>query len=120
MRRLRNYWFTGILFIVCLILTCNPGLADDTCIFAVTADDIPPNIVLLLDNGAEMEQIVWHSSYDNSIDYTPTVASQVDVVPNGAGGNGFFNENGYGVVKHGSSYYVVKVLENLELDGGKS
>lgn len=116
MRRLLTYWFTSIFFIMCVTLTCNPGFADDTCIFAVTADDIPPNIVLLLDNGAEMEQIAWHSSFDNSIDYTPTVALQVDVVPNGAGGNGFFNENGYGVVKHGSSYYLVKVLENLELD----
>ena len=75
------------------------GLADDTCVFMVTADDIPPNIVLLLDNGAAMEQIIWHPAYDNGVDYTPAIAPQTDVVENGAAaGNGFFNDNGYSIV----------------------
>ena len=33
--------------------------------FAVTADEVPPNIVILLDNGAEMQQVAWHSGYVN-------------------------------------------------------
>jgi hypothetical protein len=32
---------------------------------AVTADEVPPNIVILLDNGAEMQQVAWHSGYVN-------------------------------------------------------
>jgi type IV pilus assembly protein PilY1 len=126
MKRLKNYWFTSILFLSCLIFMCNPGFADDTCIFMVTADDVPPNIVLLLDNGAEMEQVVWYSGYNNSTDYTPAtdgVDNDVDGVIDEAGeddvvggaGNGFFNDNGYGIVKHGGSYYLVKVLGTLEL-----
>ncbi|MEE9566915.1 MAG: PilC/PilY family type IV pilus protein, partial [Desulfobacteria bacterium] len=115
MRRLRHYWFISIFLTAYLIFLCNPGLADDTCVFAVSADDVPPNIVLLLDNGAEMEQIVWHASYDNSTDYTPNPATPTDVVPNGALGNGFFDDNGYGIVKQGSDYYLVPVLSTLEL-----
>ena len=61
----------------------NIASADDTCVFQVTADDLPPNIVILLDNGAEMEQIVWHSAYDNVIDYTPSVSEQRDVLETG-------------------------------------
>ena len=48
--------------------------ADDTCMFSVTADDVPPNIVILLDNGAEMQQVQWHATYESSIPYTPTPA----------------------------------------------
>jgi len=100
--------------------------ADDTCMFSVTADDVPPNIVILLDNGAEMQQVVWHSDYDNRLDYTPvptgpavsngsdddgdgTVdeADEDDVVKTGGSGSGFFNPNGYGVVDHGGLYYLV-------------
>lgn len=84
MKRMKHYNLTIILIMFSLIFTAYPGVADDTCVFSVTADDIPPNIVLLLDSGAEMEQIVWHSGYDNSIDYTPSVASEVDVVEIGA------------------------------------
>jgi hypothetical protein len=32
---------------------------------AVTADEVPPNIVILLDNGAEMQQVAWHSGCVN-------------------------------------------------------
>ncbi|MBW2644110.1 MAG: hypothetical protein JRC89_12290, partial [Deltaproteobacteria bacterium] len=80
MRRMKHYSLTIILIIFSLVFMAYPGAADDTCVFSVTADDIPPNIVLLLDSGAEMEQVVWHSSYDNSIDYTPSVGSELDVV----------------------------------------
>ncbi len=59
------------------------GIADDTCVFTVnTSDDAKPNIVLLLDTGAEMEQVNWHAGFDNNTDYTPVVtpADQVEVI----------------------------------------
>jgi hypothetical protein len=85
MKRMKQYNLTIILIIFSLVFMAYPGVADDTCVFSVTADYIPPNIVLLLDSGAEMEQVVWHSAYDNSIDYTPSVAPnpQKDVVETG-------------------------------------
>lgn len=116
MRRMKYYNLTISLIVFSLIFMANPGVADDTCVFSVTADDVPPNIVLLLDNGAEMEQAIWHSAYDNSTDYTPGVAGEVDVVPDGAAGNGFFNPNGYGITSHGGRYYLVRILDTLLLD----
>lgn len=35
-----------------LVVSVNPGFASDMCMFSVTADDLPPNIVILIDNGA--------------------------------------------------------------------
>ena len=108
--------------------------ADDTCMFSVTADDVPPNIVLLLDNGAEMQQVIWHELYSNSVSYTPTPgglaangldddgngqvddAEEDDVVRTGGSGSGFFNPNGYGMVMHGDEYYLVAIRDNLEFD----
>jgi hypothetical protein len=114
MKRMKHYSLTIILIMFNLVFMAYPGVADDTCVFSVTADDIPPNIVLLLDNGAEMEQIVWHSTYDNSTDYTPSVTPESDVVPNGPSGNGFFNDNGYSIYITGGSYYLVPIGDDLE------
>jgi len=80
----------------------------------VTANNVEPNIVILLDNGAEMQQAVWHPDYDNSTNFVPNEAAPVDVVPNGASGNGFFNANGCGIDSHGGDYYLVKIADNLE------
>jgi len=102
MKRLRHYWFTSAFFISCAIFISSLGFADDTCMFTVTADDVPSNIVILLDNGAEMEQIAWHSGYDNSIVYP-------------AAGSVFTNANGYGIVDHGGTYYLVPILSDLTL-----
>ena len=99
-----------------LVFHYHLGHADDTCMFAVTADDMPPNIVILIDNGAEMKHPVTHGDYETSVDYTPNVATEVDVVPNGASGNGFFNENGYGIYTQGGSYYLVPVGNDLILN----
>jgi Tfp pilus tip-associated adhesin PilY1 len=44
------------------------------------------------------------------------VAPEVDVIPNGASGNGFYNENGYGIYISGLKYYLVPVEDNLELN----
>ncbi|MDP4248090.1 MAG: PilC/PilY family type IV pilus protein [Bacteroidota bacterium] len=85
--------------------------ADDTCVFLTTADDIPPNIVILLDNGAAMEEIAWHFSYDNSANYTPSCCS--DVVQNASGGNGFCRDKGYAIKVSGGKYYLVEVPDSL-------
>ena len=53
--------------------------ADDTCMFSISTDQVAPNIVFLLDNGAEMEQIKWHEDYDNNVNYTPEGAN-IEVV----------------------------------------
>ena len=111
---MKPYSLTIMLIMFSLVFMANPSVADDTCVFSVTADDIPPNIVLLLDSGAEMEQIVWHSAYDNNTDYTPSVTPESDVVPNGPSGNGFFNDNGYSIYITGGRYYLVPIGDDLE------
>jgi hypothetical protein len=103
-----------IFLVIFLLLNYHSILADDTCVFMVTADDIPPNITILLDNGAAMEEIIWHPAYDNSIDETPVVAPQTDVVENGiATGNGFFNDNGYSIYITGGKHYLVDIPANM-------
>ena len=99
-----------------LVFAVNPGFASDMCMFAVTADDMPPNIVILIDNGVEMKHPVTHGDYDNSVDYTPSVAPQTDVVINNGTGNGFFNDNGYGIYITGPGYYLVPVQDDLTLN----
>ena len=76
----KRRWHIGVFLTLCCIFASSVGFADDTCIFAVTANDVPPNIVILLDNGAAMEQIAWHANYDNSVDYSPAVGTPVDIV----------------------------------------
>jgi hypothetical protein len=107
---------TGIVFCLSFIFTYNQGHTSDTCMFAVTADDLPPKIVFLLDNGAEMKHPVPHGDYDSSVDYKPSVGTEIDVVPDGALGNGFFNANGYGIDVHGGSNYLVPVKNDLTLN----
>ena len=90
-----NYGLTIAMIILAgLVFQGSIAFTDDTCVFMVTADDVEPNIVVLLDNGAEMQQAVWHTDYDDSADYTPDESNKVDVVPSGAGGNGFYNDAG--------------------------
>jgi hypothetical protein len=50
-----------------------PNILEYTCTPIFQTEAVAPNIVYLLDNGAEMEQIVWYHGYDNSIDFTPAV-----------------------------------------------
>jgi Tfp pilus tip-associated adhesin PilY1 len=109
-----------VLFFICsLIFMGNTAHATgDSCMFEVTEDQMPPKVVFLLDNGLSMKHAVWHDYFDNSVDYTPIVGVETDVVPNGAAGNGFFNENGYGIFQTGGAYYLVPVGDDLELDTG--
>jgi Tfp pilus tip-associated adhesin PilY1 len=116
MKKINRIAVTGILVFLGLFFYANPGHASDTCMFAVTADDLPPNIVILIDNGAEMKHPVTHGDYDNSVDYTPGVGTPVDVVPNGAAGNGFFNANGYGIYIQGGWNHLVPIGADLNLD----
>jgi Tfp pilus tip-associated adhesin PilY1 len=116
MRKLRMMAVSWLVVLFGLVFAVNPGFASDMCMFAVTADDLPPNIVILIDNGAEMKQTAPHGGYDSSVDYTPNVASKVDVVPNGVSGNGFFNENGYGIYITGPGYFLVPVNDDLTLN----
>jgi hypothetical protein len=204
MKKITFVLFGALFFICSLIFINNEAHASgDSCMFQVTEDQMPPKVVLLLDNGAEMRHAAWHDDFDNSIDYTPqydgsmvwiasvqnypyddpttnfaigeivkglgsfataTVVSvnwtsadhaeitlsnpsgafydnekiigqtnpdhQADLIGNlqansalpkdavefGAAGNGFFNENGYGIFKTSGSYYLVAVGDDLELD----
>lgn len=90
-------WLLVFLF---LLHGNNLAFADDSCVYAVTANDVPPNVVLLLDNGAEMEQAIWHSGYNNSVNYA--VAGSV-----------FTNSRGYAVAKQGSTYYLRPIQADL-------
>jgi hypothetical protein len=49
-----------------IVFAAQTVFADDTCVFMTTADDVPPNIIILLDNGAEMKHTVWPVNYDDS------------------------------------------------------
>lgn len=100
---LRTFTVT-LLMVIVFTLT---AVADDTCMFSTTADDVPPMIVLLLDNGAEMEQIYWHPDYDPAVDYTPTTG--IAGYPNGV----FTNPMGYALQKSGSKYYLYPILSDL-------
>jgi hypothetical protein len=108
MKKFNNGLTHATLILCCLALAVTTAFADDTCVFMVTADNVEPNIVVLLDNGAEMQHAVWHTAYDDSADYTPNVSPKTDVVPNGASGNGFFNDAGYGIDSQGESWIIWK------------
>ncbi|MCU0558817.1 MAG: PilC/PilY family type IV pilus protein [Desulfobacterales bacterium] len=84
---------------------------DDTCVFATTADDVPPNIVILLDNGASMEEITWHPLYNNSASHTPSNCT--DVVQNSPGGIGFCRDKGYATTVRGGKYYLAEIPDSL-------
>jgi len=114
MKKIGYYRLTILFVIFCLVFTGAPAFADDTCVFSVSADDIPPNIVLLLDSGAEMEQAVWHKDFDNT-DYTPNVEVEIEAGKDPVNGNGFFNKKGYGIVTAGGNYYLVNVPDDMLL-----
>ncbi|WP_287127008.1 PilC/PilY family type IV pilus protein [Desulfobacter sp.] len=103
----------GYLFII-FFLTANPAAADDTCIFQVSADDVPPNIVLLLDNGSEVENIAWHEKYVNSTDHTPAAGATNITWNDRSTTTGFTNDQGYSMVSHGGKYYLVRIQNDLK------
>jgi len=115
MNKIRQFTLTTLFVIFCLVFMGYPVSADDTCVFSVTADDLPPNIVLLLDNGAEMEQIVWHEEYKNNVDYTPVAGLGLDVLTGLPGADGFYNASGYSITSQGGKYYLVDIPSDLDV-----
>ena len=41
------------------------GAQDDTALFST---QVPPNVILLVDNSGSMNHIVWHPEYEPSVD----------------------------------------------------
>lgn len=78
-------------------------IADDTCIFSVTTNEVGPNIVFLIDNGAEMEQVQWHADYQNKTEYTPNDETAWDILD--AAGSG---------VAPGVSNNTILILTNVD------
>ncbi|MFZ7111342.1 MAG: pilus assembly protein [Desulfatiglandales bacterium] len=78
--KLKHCWIIFVVFMVWGVLLCHPGIADDTCSFMITADDVGPNIVFLLDNGANMEHIKYHGAFNSRADFTPNVAIQREAI----------------------------------------
>jgi len=117
MKKNVNILLSVSLFVCSLIILKNFSYASgDSCMFEVTEDQMPPKVVLLLDNGVEMSHAVWHDDFNNDIDFAPIAVTETDVVQFGATGNGFFNENGYGIFLTGGAYYLVPVGDDLKLD----
>lgn len=113
-----------------VVFSGSAAFSTDSCIFQVSADDVEPNIMLLLDNGAEVENAAWHKNYDNDVIFTPNV--DTDGVDNdgdtlfdeadgsekiqwkdGSMTSGFTNDQGYSIVKSGGVYCLVKILADL-------
>jgi len=113
MKKIGKYGLTTLFVIFGIIFMGHSVYADDTCVFSVTADDLPPNIILLLDSGAEMEHVVWRKGFDNSIDYTP--GGGIDVVTQLPGADGFYNDRGYGIIISGNKYYLVNIPADLNI-----
>jgi type IV pilus assembly protein PilY1 len=99
-----------------LVFSNGPILADDTCVFMSDEEEMAPNIIWLLDNGGEMQNVVYIGSFDNDKDYTPVkdASLQVDVTEDLENGNGFYSPNGYIIRANG--YQLVPVGSDLEME----
>jgi len=76
MKKKGHHGLTILLVIFCLVIKGCPVLADDTCVFSVTADGLSSDIILLPNSGTEMGQMVGHTG----IDYIPVAAPEQDAV----------------------------------------
>jgi hypothetical protein len=107
--------FLTIIFISSQLLTGGKAWASDSCMFMSTVDDLPPNIVFLLDNSVEMQHTIEHPDYNPRVDYTPA-GPQADTVVHGiATGTGFYNAYGYQVVSSGGNISLAEVGSDLEV-----
>ncbi len=105
-------FFTASFFFFCItVFHIIPGQADDTCIFTPSADEVPPNIVMYVDNSEEMLQAVWNSAFDNSRDWTPSGTEAIE------GGTAFLNENGYGFYQSNGNASTMNIAPFVEDDG---
>ena len=95
-----KYFYTLFFISIFTFISLSTGLADDRCIFWNThAKTVKPNILLLIDTGAESAEVLAHPDYDYSVDYTPD-------------SGGFTCPYGYAVSKN-AGYSLVKVKPNL-------
>jgi type IV pilus assembly protein PilY1 len=54
--------------LVALILACTGiAQADDTALFSV---NVPPNVLLVVDNSGSMNELVWHPDYNQALTYS--------------------------------------------------
>lgn len=90
----RNAFVGMVIFALLCQLAVFRAYADDVCTFMTTANDVPPDIVILMDNGAEMEKIITHPDYPSN--YT-------------ASGALFSSGFDYSIIKSGSNYCFAKI-----------
>ena len=58
-----------LLFIVLFVSLAVTGFAMDTDLYVLSGVDVPPNVLILLDNSASMDEVVTGGGYDQSVDY---------------------------------------------------
>lgn len=92
------------LILGCLFLLCTTATADDSCVFSVTSNDVKPNVMIMLDNGPQVEHIAWHANYDDNVDYTPGGCD-----PSVPSPTCFTNERGYIYTTHAGTNYLVPI-----------
>jgi len=74
MKTIGHHGLTTLLVIFCIIFKGCPVLADDTCVFSVTADGLSSKTILLPDSGTDIEQVVGYTNRD----YIPVAAPEQD------------------------------------------
>ena len=62
--------FVALATVAALVLPGFAGAQDDADLFAT---QVPPNVMLLVDNSGSMHSLVWHAAFDPSA--TPTCAN---------------------------------------------
>jgi len=79
MRRFGKMIFLGL----CFLLFASISYGRDTDLYVVSGVDIPPNVLIILDSSASMDEVVSEQVYDPGIDYSlygpPTVYPQYAV-----------------------------------------
>ncbi len=104
-----NYLSRFTFILLFITATVIPAQSDDTCIFFPTNNEVPPSIVLYIDNSGDMEEARWITEFDNTTDWTPADHS-VEAIDNPGTGTGFFKEHGYGIYSQGNGsgtdYYL--------------
>ena len=83
--------FAALAILACALLGPNRSGGDDTSVFSAS---VPPNVLILLDNSASMNEIMWHPAIESQADL-PTNCPIFGIEPPNAGGpvNGSGNLN---------------------------
>jgi len=67
---LRRITKPGVLTILLLVMTYTVSYGLDTDLYVLTGTNIPPNVLIILDNSASMDEVASGQIYDPSIDYS--------------------------------------------------